>query len=121
MMTWQTSQTDPKVLQEIIAHPKITLLLQMTPSLFQFQGHFPDEPILPGVAQLDWAVRYAKYYFDTSLSVQDISQLKFRRFISPDMEMSLILDYDQPNSSILFKYQDENEEFSSGRIRLGKI
>ena len=34
----------------------LTLRLHADAELFWFRGHFPTLPILPGVAQLDWAL-----------------------------------------------------------------
>lgn len=120
MKTWQTSQTDPEILQEIIARDKVILSLRIQSALFQFDGHFPNRPILPGVAQLDWAVRYARHYFNISRPVKDISQIKFRQLITPDTIVSFTLEYDQSQSYIEFCYQNDSEVFSSGRINLGE-
>ena len=35
------------------------IVLQLDPSLFWFSGHFSVQPLLPGVAQLNWAMDYA--------------------------------------------------------------
>src|SRR5690606_37926347 len=36
------------------------LTFDLDPALAVFDGHFPGYPILPGVAQLDWAVRFGR-------------------------------------------------------------
>jgi hypothetical protein len=40
-----------------------TLRMTLDPALRPFQGHFPQAAILPGVAQLDWAVRFGRQAF----------------------------------------------------------
>ena len=36
---------------------KLEIILHLDPALFWFQGHFAVQPLLPGVAQLDWVIR----------------------------------------------------------------
>ena len=37
----------------------LEIVLHLDPSLFWFQGHFAVQPLLPGVAQIDWVMHYA--------------------------------------------------------------
>lgn len=38
---------------------ELTVSLFLDPKLAWFKGHFPEQSILPGVAQIDWARLYA--------------------------------------------------------------
>lgn len=38
---------------------QIEIVLHLDPSLFWFRGHFAVQPLLPGVAQMDWVMHYA--------------------------------------------------------------
>ena len=50
----------------------------MPPGLAHFAGHFPGLPILPGVVQLDWAMRLAaEQCFGCAHRVASIDRLKF--------------------------------------------
>lgn len=45
-----------------IKHNLIRFNDHSTPSLFWFRGHFAVQPLLPGVAQIDWVMHYATTY-----------------------------------------------------------
>ena len=38
---------------------RVEIVLSLDPALFWFRGHFAVQPLLPGVAQIDWAMHYA--------------------------------------------------------------
>lgn len=46
-------------------------------------GHFPGLPILPGLAQLDWAVSAAEALREGPVRVVGVEALKFRRLLRP--------------------------------------
>ncbi|STH09161.1 putative fatty acid degradation enzyme [Escherichia coli] len=37
----------------------LEIVLHLRADLFWFRGHFAVQPLLPGVAQIDWAMSYA--------------------------------------------------------------
>ena len=44
------------------AHPQqLEVVLHLDPELSWFRGHFAVQPLLPGVAQIDWVMHYASY------------------------------------------------------------
>ncbi|MDV7341025.1 hypothetical protein RYZ26_15570 [Terasakiella sp. A23] len=96
----------------------VELDLIPTADLFQFQGHFPDHPIMPGVGQLDWAVKFARKHFSLSQSITEISQLKFRDLMLPDTEVVLTLEHDADKSRVKFSYSSGEQVFSSGILKL---
>jgi 3-hydroxyacyl-[acyl-carrier-protein] dehydratase len=118
MVDWKGTHREPEILSENIEAEKVVLELRIVSSLFQFQGHFPSQPVLPGVAQLDWAVRYGMRFFKLSLSVKEVSQLKYRHFIIPDIDIILELNLRPQTKSIAFIYKSEDKFFSSGIIGL---
>ncbi|MTI11031.1 ApeI family dehydratase [Curvivirga aplysinae] len=117
-MDWQTSNIEPEIIKIDRVENILTLDICATASLFQFQGHFPQKKILPGVAQLDWAVRYTRQYFEIHSSIHEISQLKYRKFIEPDMTVQLKLDYQAVKNHVAFRYSSLDDVFSSGIIKL---
>ena len=121
MVAWQGAHREPEILSEKIEAQKVVLGLRIVSALFQFQGHFPAQPILPGVAQLDWAVRYGTRFFKLNLPVKEVSQLKYRHFIIPDIDIFLELNFRPQTKSIAFIYKSEDKVFSSGIIGLKEV
>ncbi len=62
------------------------LLLQ--PDLRWFEGHFPDQPILPGAAQLHIASVLAERVWGIEFPGHDMSRVKFRRVMQPGERVS---------------------------------
>jgi 3-hydroxymyristoyl/3-hydroxydecanoyl-(acyl carrier protein) dehydratase len=83
-----------------------------------FAGHFPGQPILAGVLQIDWAMRFAARCFELDQTVAQNFQVKFRRMIGPNENLSLALRLDRLRSNVTFEYRIAGEIASSGKIRL---
>ncbi len=49
-----------------------------------FSGHFPGDPIVPGVAQLGMVLDVLQQACEQTLAVTEISRIRFRRIIRPD-------------------------------------
>jgi len=61
----------------IVTGNRLTSLRHAHPQLQWFAGHFPDWPILPGVAQIHWAVEDATRLGCPPQCLQGVSKLKF--------------------------------------------
>lgn len=76
-------------------------------------GHFPDEPIVPGVAQLYWAETVARQAFPGYAATGEVVRLKFLKIIVPDTKLRLTLD--SPNGvRVAFAYASDDSIHSSG-------
>jgi 3-hydroxymyristoyl/3-hydroxydecanoyl-(acyl carrier protein) dehydratase len=73
------------------AGPEETFTLVMDPELTAFQGHFPGHPVLPGVVQVDWAIRFGTQAFGELGAFRGIDQLKFQDRILPGEVVELRL------------------------------
>ncbi|WP_336777154.1 3-hydroxyacyl-ACP dehydratase FabZ family protein [Pantoea sp. USHLN256] len=100
----------------------LTLRLHAAADLFWFRGHFPTLPILPGVAQLDWALHYGLTRLAPGKSFASIDNIKFQQPVPPDAELELQLQWQAEKSLLSFSYSLINGEMatvaSSGKIRL---
>lgn len=122
MSSWTTGKIRPLVLDVQHAENSVCLALGLDADLFQFQGHFPNHPILPGVAQLDWAVRFTREYLELSCDIREISKLKFRQLVSPEDPVELQLDYAPLKHCVKFEYRDhQGAPCSSGVIHLDPL
>lgn len=84
--------------------------------LAYLDGHFPGSPIVPGVVQIDWAIRLAARYLELDLEAGTHFQVKYRRLFLPGRQVTLTLQ--GKNGSLRFDYADQGEMLSSGSIRL---
>src|ERR1700730_4079147 len=55
------------------------------------EGHFPNAPIVPGVALIHWAVKFAARHLDFPLETAQAFQVKFRRVTLPGIPVSVSL------------------------------
>lgn len=92
------------------------LSLRIKPNIRWFEGHFPGQPVLPGVVQTHWAIELAKHVFSISQAFQKISNLKFHSMILPDTQLVLELTYKAENSQAAFKYYNDQQQYSEGKI-----
>ena len=96
----------------------VELTLTAQPSLDYFKGHFPNAPILAGVVQLDWAVRYAREYLQLSgTTVKQVEVLKFQEIIQAGQSIKLVLTQ-KSAEKFVFKFQSDQCVHSSGRVLL---
>lgn len=84
--------------------------------LVHFQGHFPGTPILPGVAQVDWAIRFARQYFGPVGTCQRIEALKFNDRVLPGETLELALDWSAEKATLRFAYTADGKAKSSGKV-----
>ena len=99
----------------------VRIELEISPTLDVFDGHFPNEPIVPGVAQIDWMIRLARESFDMPQMAATDFQVKFRKMIRPQMTIHLALDLNGNGNRLNFTYFHQNEIMSSGLVKLGAI
>ncbi|MGE5467979.1 MAG: thioester dehydrase [Ignavibacteria bacterium] len=95
------------------------LALHLPPSLVHFPGHFPGMPILPGVAQVDWAARFGRDHLGVTGDFARVENLKFQAFLLPGTRLELSLTWDAARGRLEFSYADAQRRYSSGRIIFG--
>ena len=82
-----------------------------------FEGHFPDQPILPGVVQVDWALRLGAEAFGPLGAFSSLEQLKFQAVITPGEPIELRLAWDAAAQELGFAYAGAAGKKSSGFAR----
>lgn len=93
----------------------LSLLLDVSEDVHWFTGHFPNKAVLPGVAQVHWAVELAKCIIapTTFLSV---SNIKFKKMIFPKNKVVLTLLVNDVKNTVSFIYKYEETTFSTGTV-----
>jgi len=96
----------------------VSLIFTIPKDSLYFDGHFPDYPILPAVAQIDIVVNFASQNFGTDIIISQIKRTKFLKVITPSL--SLLLKLEKKDASLNFKMTDpdSSEVYSSGSIIL---
>ena len=84
--------------------------------LHYFAGHFPQAPVLPGVAQVHWAIQIARQLFEVTHPFRAMHGLKFQHVVFPEDVTRLTLYYDAGKASLKFAYTSPARRHSSGRI-----
>ena len=95
---------------------RILLQVGLPTDLFYFEGHFDIVSILPGVVQVDWAIKNARKYFEILPQFRAIHALKFERVIRAETLLFLELVYDKEKGNLNFRYYSPDGQHSSGRI-----
>lgn len=67
----------------------ITAAVQLDPDSTWFAGHFPDDPVLPGIAQLGMVQDAIRRSSGEDLSVTNLSRVKFKRLVRPGDLLSI--------------------------------
>ncbi|MDR2711193.1 MAG: AMP-binding protein [Burkholderiales bacterium] len=97
------------------APQEMVLTLALRTCAQAFDGHFPQMPVLPGVLQVDWALRLAQRYFSIEGHFSGLRQLKFQRLLRPEDEVSLTLRFFPEKKEVSFVYASALGEHSRGR------
>jgi|SRR6056297_1433802 len=108
----------PKIMNtKPLSETNITLELCILEDIVYFSGHFPNQPILPGIVQLDWALHYANEYLCINKEkFRHIQQMKFTQVIPPNTK--LFLDIRLESEILSFKYYHKNTVYSLGKLRI---
>ena len=93
------------------------LSFEIDASLRVLQGHFPQAAIVPGVAQVDWAIGWIAGAFSSTTRVERIDALKFQALMRPGNRVTLELEWSPERFTASFRYQGpDGTPFSSGRV-----
>ncbi len=103
--------------EQTVCRDSVVLNLELPVDAEAFRGHFPDQPVLPGVVQLDWVMGFAKKYFDIACPSAQAFQVKFTHVIQPG-QIELHLKYSDRRLS--FEYKLNSQKYSSGSITLSE-
>ncbi len=99
-----------------------TVILFLESSLFWFRGHFAHQPLLPGVAQVDWAINYGRALLVPDHFFIGIESVKFQRPLLPGVTVKLQLQWLATHQLLAFQFllctKSSESVASQGKIRL---
>jgi 3-hydroxymyristoyl/3-hydroxydecanoyl-(acyl carrier protein) dehydratase len=116
----ENGPTEPEIIAVRAAPKRCELDLVVPPDLIYFTGHFDGFPILPGVVQLHWSLRFARRYLPLGSGTPATIQVKFRKPVRPGARLVLALTQGSTagGEQIAFEYTWDGEPCASGRIVL---
>lgn len=94
----------------------VRLALLLVPELMAFEGHFPGVAVLPGVAQVDWAIQLARDAFDLPPRFLRMDALKFQQVARPHDVLQLHLDWDPVRCVLGFRFSSDHGIHASGKV-----
>lgn len=106
----------PLVVNTEHENTEATLFLELPYNLYYFDGHFPGNPVLPGVVQTHWAIHYGKELFNIQGEFSHLEAIKFQHIITPENTLTLKIKYNEDKNKLTFSYSATNIKYSSGRV-----
>ena len=97
------------------ASAKAVLQVIPTEELHWFAGHFPSQPVLPGVVQTHWAGKLVRHIFSPAGTFSRIENLKFHSVVLPNMPLTLTL-YQKHSETFTFTYHHNEQILSEGKL-----
>jgi 3-hydroxymyristoyl/3-hydroxydecanoyl-(acyl carrier protein) dehydratase len=112
-------EIEPRVLACRRTAEGVELDLHIGADLAPLRGHFPEQPIVPGVCLLDWVVRYAIRHLARLEAGATRFQVKFRRVIRPGTDVTLSLRH-ASGGRVQFEYRGADAVYATGTVSSGE-
>jgi 3-hydroxymyristoyl/3-hydroxydecanoyl-(acyl carrier protein) dehydratase len=94
---------------------RISADIHVPPDSPWFDGHFPGEPILPGVAQIGMVFDAIRRARNRDLKISSVRRVRFKRIIRPDDQLKIIAaPLKKEADSYSFRILIQNEAVCSG-------
>lgn len=77
----------------------INAVFRFKKELYLFKGHFPGNPILPGIFQIEMVKYSLEKSFDICLSIKSVKKTKFSNLIHPGKAICLDIMVDKEKNS----------------------
>jgi len=114
LQTLFKSMLQPVVLSQSQSSDDYILSFEFPPELACFKGHFPTQPIYPGVGQIGFLQHFAKSIWSDLNWCQGYEQLKFQNLIRPYAIVQLKLS--RKEHKVSFELRDSEQILASGRL-----
>ena len=85
-----------------------------------FDGHFPQEPVLPGIAQVAVVHDLIRRAYGQTLPLREISRIRFKRKISPSDRLTITISPKEGSGDAYrFRMTCQGEPVCSGYLKVG--
>ncbi|MFA6898942.1 MAG: hypothetical protein WC256_01895 [Desulfurivibrionaceae bacterium] len=85
-----------------------------------FSGHFPDNPILPGIAQLKMVADIIAASREDDVRTTGLSRIKFRKIVRPGELLDIRATIGQMKDQYMFRITCGTDEVCSGMMFFAK-
>jgi len=109
---------EPEILGETREGDRIERRLRIPEQLAFLDGHFPGNPVVPGVVTLRWALAAAGALLGAEPVLAGVERLKFHEMLRPGDELVLEVKLDRATGDFEFRAGAGARRFASGRCRL---
>ena len=83
-----------------------------------FSGHFPDNPILPGIAQLNMVVDVIAQSTNQNLYIKRLSRVKFKKLVRPGEALEIHITANGGEGLYTFRITHASQDVCSGMMSL---
>lgn len=104
----------PVVLQQHCQDSTARYQLEFMPELTCFEGHFPGDPIYPGVGQIAFIQAFSKQIWADLHYCQAMEQMKFQQLIRP--YQVAVLELSRKQGKVSFSLQSDTQVLATGRL-----
>ncbi len=101
-----------------IAPDAIQALVTVDDTSPWFSGHFPESPILPGIAQLDMVADVIARNTGEQRHIQRLTRVKFKKIVSPGEQLEILATAMKTPNLYTFRITSEAQEVCSGTMLL---
>jgi 3-hydroxymyristoyl/3-hydroxydecanoyl-(acyl carrier protein) dehydratase len=95
---------------------ELSLDLSISKDLPWFQGHFPEQPVLPGVAMIWMAEQYIRLWFEESRCISVLATVKFQSVIKPGEDVQIRLKYVADKAQYHLKILNNETVFAQAKL-----
>ncbi len=101
-----------KILSVEKVESKLTIAVELNPAHEIFKGHFPGQPVVPGVCMVQMLKDTLSHIYKRQFTMKSASQLKFLAILNPDEVKALnievtVLNEDPGGLTVSGTFQNE--------------
>lgn len=84
-----------------------------------FKGHFPGQPVLPGIAQMEMVLELICRGTGMPLALAEVNRVRFRKMILPDDCLTVTaMPKSDPPGGYVFRIVKDQEPLTTGTLRV---
>ena len=101
---------------------EITAEIQIPPDSPWFNGHFPEHPVLPGIAQVGMVWDAINHFGNQNMKISHISRVRFKQMIRPNDSLRITVTPRKDHAdSYAFRIMIDEELACSGLMKVENV